>query len=36
MEKTMSLKKLFNSLFAYQPPVDYNFSLPEERRNGIL
>lgn len=25
----MNLKKLFNSIFAYTPPVEYNFSLPE-------
>lgn len=26
----MKFKNLFNSLFAYTPPVDYNFSLPED------
>lgn len=26
----MSIKNLFNSIFAYTPPVEYNFSLPEE------
>lgn len=26
----MSLKNLFNSFFAYTPPVEYNFSLPED------
>ena len=25
----MDLKNIFNTLFAYKPPVDYNFSLPE-------
>lgn len=25
----MSFKNLFNSIFAYTPPVEYNFSLPE-------
>lgn len=25
----MNLKNIFNTLFAYKPPVDYNFSLPE-------
>ncbi len=26
----MDLKNLFYSMFAYTPPVDYNFSLPED------
>lgn len=26
----MNFKNLFNSIFAYTPPVDYNFSLPEK------
>ena len=26
----MDLKNLFNSMFAYTPPVEYNFSLPED------
>ena len=26
----MSLKNLFNSIFAYTPPVDYSFDLPDE------
>ncbi len=26
----MKFKNLFNSIFAYTPPVDYNFSLPED------
>lgn len=30
MEKTMDFKNLFYSMFAYTPPVDYNFSLPED------
>ncbi len=25
----MNIKNLFNSIFAYTPPVEYNFSLPE-------
>lgn len=29
----MKLKNLFNSVFAYTPPVDYNFSLPEDAPN---
>ena len=24
----MNIKNLFNSIFAYTPPVEYNFSLP--------
>ncbi len=26
----MSIKNLFNTIFAYTPPVEYNFSLPED------
>ncbi len=26
----MDIKNIFNTLFAYKPPVDYNFSLPED------
>lgn len=26
----MNIKNLFNTIFAYTPPVDYNFSLPED------
>ena len=26
----MNIKNLFHSMFAYQPPVDYTFSLPED------
>ena len=26
----MDLKKLFNSLFGYKPPTEYNFELPDE------
>lgn len=26
----MNFKNLFNSIFSYTPPVEYNFSLPEE------
>lgn len=29
MEKIMKFKNLFNTIFAYTPSVDYNFSLPE-------
>lgn len=33
MEKIMNFKDLFHSMFAYNPPVEYNFSLPENSRN---
>lgn len=26
----MDIKNIFNTLFAYKPPIDYNFSLPED------
>ena len=26
----MSIKNLFNTIFAYTPPIEYNFSLPED------
>jgi spore germination protein KA len=26
----MNFKNLFNSLFSYSPPIEYNFSLPED------
>lgn len=29
----MRLKNLFNSIFAYTPPIEYNFSLPENDQN---
>lgn len=29
----MKFKDLFNSMFAYTPPVDYNFSLPYDTQN---
>lgn len=31
----MKFKNLFDSLFAYTPPVDYHFSLPEKDRQSI-
>ena len=33
MEKIMKFKNLFNTVFSYTPPVDYNFSLPEDTNN---
>lgn len=30
----MNIKNLFNSIFAYTPPVDYNFSLPENTQTS--
>lgn len=32
----MKLKDLFNSLFAYTPPVEYNFSLPENEQTTAI
>ena len=32
----MNLKDLFNSIFAYTPPVEYNFSLPENSQTADL
>lgn len=29
----MNLKNIFQKLFAYEPPVDYNFSLPEDTQS---
>lgn len=29
----MNLKNVFQSLFAYEPPVEYNFSLPEDTQS---
>ena len=34
-EKTMIFKELFNSMFGYTPPVEYNFSLPESDQTTI-
>ena len=30
----MNIKNLFNSMFAYTPPVNYNFSLPENTQTS--
>lgn len=30
----MDLKNLFNSMFAYTPPIEYNFSLPENNQSA--
>lgn len=30
----MNIKNLFNAIFAYTPPVDYNFSLPENTQTS--
>jgi spore germination protein KA len=30
----MNLKNLFNSIFAYTPPLEYNFSLPEDSQSS--
>ncbi len=30
----MNFKKIFDSMFAYSPPVDYNFSLPEDSKDA--
>lgn len=31
----MNFKKLFNSIFGYTPPVEYNFSLPESSQTTV-
>lgn len=32
----MNLKNLFNSIFAYTPPVEYNFNLPDESQTAKI
>ena len=32
----MNIKNLFNSIFSYTPPIEYNFSLPENSQSTEL